>query len=521
MKTKLACITAAALFAASPFAMADDPTVAYLWPTPSGSDHKQGVFTGVGLRGDYRKTCTFELWFCPLSDSLSSHLMEQYNADAGRMNLTRSGSTHKLGLWMGGYDGASMTSNAELPLKQWTHVAWVADGDVWRFYINGELDSETTGHASHLMPQNPDGIAIGNSWKSNYNGNSAGYYAEARAWKCARTGAQIKEWMNKRIENPLAEPDLVGYWPIADGDAAASTLGVTLRNYAVPGVATPSYGLVRGGKLYGADANYIVWSQGSAAYGGPLPVAGTLPADQTALYNLGIHHDVASDIGDWTNAVSTGVSATPENFTFMGWYLVGASTPGRSNCLFGKMVYANGRATFGENNGNLSLWMGGGLNGATNESITATSAMPLRRWTHVALVKRGGTVRIYTNGDLAAEADGFALNLCNAELQLGGYQTGNNYAGFYGAMKNVGFWSKAMDAEHIRKYMTALPDPDDPKLLGYWPFDDGSGNAARNLKTGASAGVPLGNGSFYWATSPNMPVVKGTVQPDVFVMVVR
>ena len=210
MKTKLACITAAALLAAYPFAMADDPTVAYLWPTPSGYDHKQGVFAGVGLRGDYRKTCTFELWFCPLSDGLDySHLMEQYNADAGRMNLTRSGSTHKLGLWMGGYDGASMTSNAELPLKQWTHVAWVADGDTWRFYINGELDSETTGHATHLMAENPDGIVIGNSWKSNYNGNSAGYYAEARVWKCARTGAQIKEWMGRRIENPLAEPDLV------------------------------------------------------------------------------------------------------------------------------------------------------------------------------------------------------------------------------------------------------------------------------------------------------------------------
>ena len=89
------------------------------------------------------------------------------------MNLTRSGSTHKLKLELFGYDGASMTSNAELPLKQWTHVAWVADGDVWRFYINGELDSETTGHATHLMCQNPDGIVIGNSWKSNYNGNSA------------------------------------------------------------------------------------------------------------------------------------------------------------------------------------------------------------------------------------------------------------------------------------------------------------------------------------------------------------
>ena len=91
--------------------------------------------------------------------------------------------------------------------------------------------------------------------------------------------------------------------------------------------------------------------------------------------------------------MSTGVTATPENFTFMGWYLVGASTPGRHNYLFGKSVYANGRATFSENNGNLSLWMGGGFKGATNEFITATSAIPLRRWTHVALVKRGGTVQ--------------------------------------------------------------------------------------------------------------------------------
>ena len=78
-----------------------------------------------------------------------------------------------------------------------------------------------------------------------------------------------------------------------------------------------------------------------------------------------------------------------------------------------------------------------------------------------------------------------------------------------------------MDAETIAKYMTAMPDPDDPKLLGYWPLDDGSGNAARNLKTGAAPGVPLGNGFFYWAKGPNMPAVAGTVQPGAFVVVIR
>ena len=360
---------------------------------------------------------------------------------------------------------------------------------------------------------------IGNTWTGNYNGNSVGYYAEARAWKCVRTGAQIKEWMGKRIANPLSEPDLVGYWPLADGDTATDAMGVRVRNYAVPGSVTFTGSL--GDNFYAAAGNYMVWTNGSAANGGPLPVTGTLPADQTALYNLGIHKSVAADVGDWTNAVNTGVTAAPENFTFMGWYLTEASSAGRINFLFGKMVYMNGRTQFYENNGNLSLWMGGGFNGATNESITATGAMPFRRWTHVALVKRGGTVQIYTNSVLAAESGGFALNLCDAELHLGGYQSANAWGGLYGAMKNVGFWAKAMDAEKIAKYMTAMPDPDDPKLLGYWPMDEGSGNSVRNIKTDAAPGVPLGNGFFYWTKGPNMPAVEGTVPPSAFVITLR
>ena len=525
MKTKLALFAAAVVSAATLSALADDPTVAYLWPTPSGADHKQGIFTGIGLRGDDRKTCTLELWFNPLSDSLASHLIEQYNADAGRLNFTRSGSTHKLGIWMGGYDGASMDSVGELPLKTWTHVAWVVDNDTWRLYINGELDSESTGHASHLMCQNPDGIVIGNSWKSNYNGNSAGYYAEARVWKCARTGAQIKEWMNKRIENPLAEPDLVGYWPIEDAaDVEQKVMGVYLRNYAIPDSAAATYGLVPGGILYGAEANYIVKSQSSAANGGPLPVSGTLPPDQTALYNLGSYPSVTKDAGGWTNAVNTFVSATPKNFTFMGWYLIGESTAGRYNHLFGKMKNGNGRATFCENNGNLTFNMLGGSGGATNEAVAATSAMPVKRWAHVALVKAGASVKIYIDGALKATSDAFTLDLCDANLHVAGFAVGGAGAtgGYLGAVKNVGFWSRAMDAETIAKYMTAMPDPDEKSLLGYWPLDDGAGTSARNLKTGGVAAAPLGAGApFFWAKGPNMPVVEGTVPPAAFVIVVR
>lgn len=514
-KKQLVAASIAALALAT--SQAASPTVAFFWPTPSTSDHRQGVFTGVRLTGDARKHCTMELWIRPRSNSLSTHLVEQYSGADGRTNFTRAGDGH-IGVWMGGYTGASMSSVGTVALNEWAHVAWVIDGDTWRFYINGELDSETTGHASHLMCENPDGMVIGNSWKSNYNGNSAANFAEVRVWTCVRTGAEIKAWMDKRIPNAWQIENLVGYWPLDDGDTAYNAAGGMVRNCAVPGAAGFVHAL--DGRFYAGEGSYVAWSVPDGA--DALPVSGSTDGDQTALYNLGIHHDVASDVGDWTNAVDTAVTATPANFTFMGWYFVSASTPGRINNLFGKMKAANGRATFGENNGNLSLWMGGGLGGGkTNESLTASAAMPLKRWAHVALIKRGGTVQIYVNGTLKAQSDAFTLDLCDANLQVGGYQTSNAWGGFYGAFKNIGFWSKAMDAETIRKYMTAMPSADDPKLLGYWPMDDGAGNTARNLKTGASPATPLGGGFFYWTKGPNMPAVDGTVQPPAFVMSIR
>ena len=75
---------------------------------------------------------------------------------------------------------------------------------------------------------------------------------------------------------------------------------------------------------------------------------------------------------------------------------------------------------------------------------------------------------------------------------------------------NVGFWSREMGPTKIKNHMHALPDTDDEKLLGYWPLDEGEGNAARNLKEGASAAVPVGNGFFMWNKGANMPTIEGT-----------
>ena len=200
----------------------------------------------------------------------------------------------------------------------------------------------------------------------------------------------------------------------------------------------------------------------------------------------------------------------PDGFTFMGWYLVNRSGAGINNYLCGKSTNANGRMQIHEVNGALRFWMGGGFNGKTNEEFIVANCMPVGQWTHVALTKRGGTVKFYVNGEMVGENNAFTMGLCNANLHVGGFDAGGSYGGFIGAFRNVGFWSRVMGQARIRRRMCALPDANEENLLGYWPLDDGEGNAARSMKAGASAAVPVGNGFFTWNKGANMPTIEGT-----------
>ena len=478
--------------------------VAYL--APDGNTHSQWISTGVSLKGDARKTCTVEIWVYPLDGSIDLQFIDQYSTRTGRMNLNRRASDGKLRIWLG--DCSETLSQSAIPIGKWSHVAWVADRDTWRLYINGEQDSESTGHTDHLLDGgSADGFVIGNTQSANPNGQSNAYFAEARVWKCARTGAEIKAAMGKRIENAWNIPDLIGYWPLNDGPADYALNGNKARNYAVldPTAYTPS-GAANFNYSY-ASGNRVGWVASA------LPVTGELQSEHSAICNAGVR----------TNAVDTLVNAVPESFTIMGWYLVNSSRAGLDNDLFDKMKVANGRMRFHETNGALRFWLGGGQGGGkTNEEFVVSNCMPIGSWTHVALTKSGGTVRIYVNGELVGENNAFTMGLCDANLCVGGFHIGSSFGSFNGAFRNAGFWSRAMGAEKIRAHMYSLPDLADAKLLGYWPLDEGEGNTARNLKADGAAAVPVGNGFFTWNKGVNMmPLIEGTVKPSGMVIILR
>ena len=487
-----------------------ESAVVYLTPDVNNNNfNSQWISTGVSLKGDARKTCTAEIWVYPLQRYMDQHLIEQYAGGTGRQNFViRTDGT--LFVQLLGYNGDYQIQSTEtVPLYTWSHVAWVADNDVWRLYLNGELVAEESGHDGQLLDaSSADGFMIGNSRSSNPNGASNAYFAEGRVWKCARTREEIRAAMNTRIANAWAVEDLVGYWPLNDGAAIYAENGDKLRNYAAASVAFTPSGRSSWDCSY-ASGNRVRWISSQ------LPVTGTLAGEQFSLCN-------ENNAANKTNAVDTGISATPAEFTYMGWYRVlesGTST--KINYLFGKSKGGNGRALFYEQNGALTLWMGGGSGGKTNESLTVENCLPRGRWTHVALTKNASAVRFYVNGEMVGESTAFTLNLLNANLHIGGFEAGGSRGGFYGAFRNVGFWSKVLSADAIKKHMFALPDVTDPCLLGYWPLDEGTGNVVRNLKEGASAAGPLENGFFIWTKGANMPMVEGTVQPSGMGIVIR
>jgi hypothetical protein len=106
----------------------------------------------------------------------------------------------------------SLRQGGIIPRGVWTHVSVVFNGTNRLHYINGELAAQFA-EAGPLTTSPGEAMRIGGDVE--WNPSPDGSIDEVRLWNVARTTAQIRASLNKRIT--AAQPGLVGVWPL-DGN---------------------------------------------------------------------------------------------------------------------------------------------------------------------------------------------------------------------------------------------------------------------------------------------------------------
>jgi hypothetical protein len=180
--------------------LAGSPNIGYIRIPHSPALNPTGAFT-------------FEAWVSirnnPAGEDCRSIAGKNY-LDAWWIGLCTVGGQPTLRSYLKG--GGSAKNGGIIPAGGWTHIAVVFTGSERRHYINGELAAQFA-EAGPLTTSDDD-MRIGGDFS--WNPQPQGAIDEVRLWNVARTTAQIRAFLNKRIRT--AQPGLVAVWPL-DGNA--------------------------------------------------------------------------------------------------------------------------------------------------------------------------------------------------------------------------------------------------------------------------------------------------------------
>ena len=176
-------------------------------------------------------------------------------------------------------------------------------------------------------------------------------------------------------------------------------------------------------------------------------------------------------------------------------------------------------------NGRVNLLLG---SGSWHEITAPTGTLVLDAWQHVAATYDGATMRLYVDGEeVASGAVPFSIADATAALWIGNSER-NPARTFPGAIDEVRIWNRARSAAAIQMTMDEeLGDPytasADSGLVGYWRFDEGSGQivvdetlAANHGTLGASTAV--GDDDPDWQASVPVSTEDDLALPAVFAL---
>jgi hypothetical protein len=144
-----------------------------------------------------------------------------------------------------------------------------------------------------------------------------------------------------------------------------------------------------------------------------------------------------------------------------------------------------------------------------NSTLVAqsTSDIPVGTWTHLAATYDGASVKIYVNGVLETTSS-FTGNLNSAsyDLKIGGGLT-NNTEYYSGDIGEVRLWKVARTASDIAANYQKQLFGNENDLVGYYKFNDGSGNIAYNTASNGLYDGTLTNNPA-WVSGPSLNILN-------------
>lgn len=140
-----------------------------------------------------------------------------------------------------------------------------------------------------------------------------------------------------------------------------------------------------------------------------------------------------------------------------------------------------------------------------NPYLESDTQIPLHEWHYVAITYDGTTLHFYFDG--VPDGGGLLsgpLVPNDDPLHIGADFPGDDEY-WHGRIDELRIWNKALKPTHIQAAMNGRATPKASALVGYWRFDEGSGNTARdksretnhgtlvNGPTWVTPGAPIGN----------------------------
>ncbi|MCZ8227089.1 MAG: lectin-like protein [Microcystis sp. LE19-84.1B] len=134
--------------------------------------------------------------------------------------------------------------------------------------------------------------------------------------------------------------------------------------------------------------------------------------------------------------------------------------------------------------------------GSSTIKIITNEIFPENQWTHVAAVTNSnGNAYIYWNGQIKASGNIYpVVNTIRYNQYIGKSNWVPPDADFYGVFDEVRIWNKARTQAEIQADMNRQLTGNETGLVGYWNFNEGSGNTVTDLTNNHN------NGTIYGAT---------------------